>query len=203
MDCRLILVTPAMLAPPFERFGETLSAALDAGDVACVVLRSAEVDDAALRAAIAALRPPTQRRDVAFIVQDRVETAAATGCDGVHLSDAQAYRAARDAVGEDAIVGVACGDSRHDAMTAGERGADYVAFGGLARPADPELLAWWQQLMTVPCVALGAASAEDSARFARAGADFVAVAEAVWDDPQGPAAAVAAIERAIASSRAS
>ena len=206
MDCRVILVTPAELRPPLAAFADALAAALEAGDAACVVLRGDGLDDESLGAAIDLLRPLAQARDAAFLLRDRAETAAAAGCDGVHLGDPQAYRAARRTLGEDAIVGVECGDSRHDAMVAGERDADYVAFGRLGpepSPADPELLTWWQALMTVPCVALGAASVEDCARLARAGADFVAVEGAVWDHPEGPAAAVQAIAAAIASPQAS
>ena len=39
------------------------------------------------------------------------------------------YAEARRLVGPDAIVGVSCYASRHDAMEAAEAGADYVAFG--------------------------------------------------------------------------
>ena len=206
MECRLILVTPADLRPPLAPFADALAAALEAGDVACVVLRGAGLDDETLTSAVALLRPLVQGRDAAFLIRDRAEIAAAAGGDGVHLGDPRAYRAARKTMGDDAIVGVECGDSRHDAMVAGEREADYVAFGRLGPepgPADPDLLTWWQEMMTVPCVALGAASVEDCARLARAGADFVAVDGPVWDHPEGPATAVRAIVHAIASPQAS
>jgi thiamine-phosphate pyrophosphorylase len=51
------------------------------------------------------------------------------GLDGVHLTDAaRSVRATRKALGADAMVGAACGTSRHDGMAAGEAGADYIAF---------------------------------------------------------------------------
>ena len=128
------------------------------------------------------LCPLAQERDVAVLLQDRVSLAAETGCDGVHLSDPKDLAAARRRLGAEALVGVGCGASRHDAITAAERGADYIAFGapkGTAtpdpRPADPALLGWWQPLMTLPCVAFGAAAPVDCARLAAAGADFVVV----------------------------
>ena len=159
-----------------------LEAALAAADIACVLLLDGGLDADALRAAIEVLGPLAQAREVAVLLEDRAELAAATGCDGVHLSDPEAVAAARGRLGAAAIVGVgvgvgaAGGDPRHDAITAAERGADYVAFGAPGPepgPADAELLGWWQEIMALPCVAFGAATPEDVARLATAGADFV------------------------------
>jgi thiamine-phosphate pyrophosphorylase len=78
----------------------------------------------------------------------------------------------------------------HDAIGASEAGADYVAFAG---PDDvlEELLAWWQETMTPPCVAVVAGDLEGAIRLARTGADFLALDDAIWNHPEGPAAAVA------------
>ena len=182
-------------------FAQVLAAALDGGDVACLLLRPEDAADDEVRAAAAALRPVAQGRGVAFLIHGRPEIAAATGADGVHVEGAEAYEAARRAVGTDAIVGVGCGGSRDAAMTAAERGADYVAFGSFAAAAaEPELdlLAWWSELMTVPCVAAGDAAPAEAAALARVGVDFVAVGDAVWDHPDGPAAGVRALNAAIA-----
>jgi len=180
-----------------------LAAALESGDVACLLLRLDDASDDEMRAAAAALRPVAQGRGVAFLIDGRPGIAAETGADGVHVEGADAYDAARRAVGADAIVGVGCGGSRDAAMTAAERGADYVAFGSFAAAAaagsDLELLGWWSELMTVPCVAAGDAAPADAAALARAGADFVASGDAVWDHPDGPAAAVRALNAAIAA----
>jgi thiamine-phosphate pyrophosphorylase len=98
---------------------------------------------------------------------------------------------------------VTCHDSRHLAFDAAEKGADYVAFGaffptGTKAPetkADPELLRWWQDVMTVPCVAIGGITVENARTLVEAGADFLAVVAGVWDHPQGPAAAVEAFNQ--------
>jgi thiamine-phosphate pyrophosphorylase len=173
---RLYLVTAADL-PPVD-----LATALEARDIGCLLLQSGTLDEDTLRAAIEVLSALAQARDVAVLLEDRVEVAAATGCDGVHLSNPNGLAAARQRLGEEAIVGVGCGASRHDAITAAEGGADYVAFGTPgpgATPnsstADPDFLDWWQSIMTLPSVAFGAATPEDCARLAAAGADFVAV----------------------------
>jgi thiamine-phosphate pyrophosphorylase len=202
--CRLYLVTPPTIDATFE---DTLAAALDAGDVACVQLRLKDVDDDAVRRACDALRPVSQSRDVAFILNDRPDLAAATGCDGVHVGQQDAsYRDARDALGADRIVGVTCHDSVDLAIDAAEAGADYVAFGAFfptgtkaaKTRASPELLRQWSDVTTVPCVAIGGITVENCGELVEAGADFLAVVGGVWSHPDGPAAAVKAFNAAIA-----
>jgi thiamine-phosphate pyrophosphorylase len=202
--CRLYLITPPALEP--AAFSDRLAQALDAGDVASVQLRLKDVDDDAIRRAIDVLRPIAQARDVAFILNDRPDLAAATGCDGVHVGkDDPDIAAARRIVGADAIVGASAYDSRHRAMEVAENGADYVAFGAFfptttkiaeGRP-QPEILEWWSELMVVPCVAIGGIKAENCGVLVQAGSDFLAVSSGVWDHPDGPAAAVQALNRAI------
>lgn len=202
--CRLYLVTPERLEP--ARFGDDLARALDGGDVACVQLRLKQADDDAVREAARALAPIAQDRGVAFIMNDRPDLAAETGCDGVHIGQKDAaYGEARAAVGENAIVGVTCHDSRHLAMVAAEQGADYVAFGAFYPTATkdaighpgPEILRWWSELMEVPSVAIGGITPENCRPLVEAGADFIAVLSSVWNHPEGPAEAVAAFNRAI------
>lgn len=203
--CRLYLVTPPALEP--ASFKDTLAATLDAGDVACVQLRLKQVDDDAIRRACDILRPVAQARGAAFLLNDRPDLAAAAACDGVHVGQEDAtYAEARKALGPDRIVGVTCNDSRHLAMEAADRGADYVAFGaffatGTKQPktkAEPELLRWWSEMMTVPCVAIGGVTVENCGLLVEAGADFLAIVAGVWDYPAGPAAAVRDFNQAIA-----
>jgi thiamine-phosphate pyrophosphorylase len=202
--CRLYLVTPSVLEP--AAFRDILAAALDGGDVACVQLRLKDVSDDVVRRACDALLPVTQERGVAFLLNDRPDLAAAAGCDGVHVGQSDAsYAEARRLMGPDRIVGVTCHDSRDLAIDAGEAGADYVAFGAFypttTKPSkfhpEPELLAWWSEMMTVPCVAIGGITARNCAPLVQAGADFLAVVTAVWDHPDGPAAAVREFNAAI------
>jgi thiamine-phosphate pyrophosphorylase len=204
--CRLYLITPPRL-DDLAGFGHVLAHALDAGDVAALQLRLKDAPDDVVAAAVDALMPIAQSREVAFILNDRPDLAAALGCDGVHVGQDDApYAEARRMVGRDRIVGVTCHDSRHLAMEAAEAGADYVAFGAFfptatkeakGRP-DPEILAIWQETMQTPCVAIGGITAANAAGLARAGADFLAVSAGVWTHAEGPAAAVVALNAAIA-----
>ena len=132
---------------------------------------------------------------------------ARLGCDGVHIGqDDMPYDEARRIMGREAMIGVTCHDSRHLAMEAAEAGADYVAFGAFfptatkaaKTRAEPEILTIWQETMEVPCVAIGGITADNAEDLAAAGADFLAVSGGVWNHPEGPARAVAALDAAIA-----
>jgi thiamine-phosphate pyrophosphorylase len=205
--CRLYLITPPRL-DDLAAFGRDLAHALDAGDVGALQIRLKDVDDAIVAAAVDVLTPIAHARDVAVILNDRPDLAARLGCDGVHVGQDDASCAeARRLVGKDRMVGVTCHDSRHLAMDAAEAGADYVAFGAFfptttkeaPTRADPEILTIWQETMQIPCVAIGGITAANAQLVAAAGADFAAVSAGVWAHPEGPAAAVKALNAAIAT----
>ena len=195
--CRLYLITPPAFEP--RRFSELLKAALVAGDVATLQLRLKDVADDEIRRAAELLMPIAQKAGAAFLLNDRPDLAAEFGADGVHIGqDDMPYKQARALLGGRSIVGVTCHDSRHLAIDAAEGGADYVAFGAFfpTSTKEPntratiELLRWWSELMTVPCVAIGGITIDNAPRLIKAGADFLAVSAGVWSHPEGPAAAV-------------
>ncbi|MBR83922.1 MAG: thiamine phosphate synthase [Magnetovibrio sp.] len=209
IGCRLYLITPPKIDPLV--FRDHLAATLDAGDVAAIQLRLKNVSDDEIKLATDILLPIACAQDVPFIMNDRPDLAAEMGCHGVHIGQEDAnYEAARAAVGDDRVVGVTCHDSKHLAMIAGEKGADYVAFGSFFPTqtketqfnAEPELLTWWSEMMVLPVVAIGGITIENCPRLVAAGADLLAVVSAVWDHPDGPAAAVIAFNKVMAESRA-
>ena len=201
----LYLITPPHLEDP-QAFAEELKAALDAGGADCVQLRLKDIDDDTIRRITDILRPVTQERDVAFVMNDRPDLVRETGCDGVHVGQNDAsYSDARALLGPDAIVGVTCKDSRHLAIDAAEAGADYVAFGAFfgsttkttTVQASPDILDWWSETTSVPCVAIGGITPANCSPLVSAGADFLAIISAIWEHPDGPAAAMAEFRFAI------
>lgn len=196
--CQLYLISPPVID---AGFAEKLQDALAAGPVAAFQLR---IKDPLLNEhAIARLAEPLMKicadREVAFIVNDSVSLAKRLGADGVHLGQGDGdARDARAELGPDVQIGVTCHDSRHLAMEAGEAGADYVAFGAFYPTSTketehrPELsvLSWWTTLFELPCVAIGGITPDNAKPLIDAGADFIAVSGAVWNDPHGPGAAI-------------
>jgi thiamine-phosphate pyrophosphorylase len=202
--CQFYLLTPPAIE--LAAFSETLKAALDSGDVAALQLRLKPASDDTILRAVDALRPIAQDRGVAFILNDRPDLAAKSGCDGVHIGiEDIPLRDAQKLMGMDAIIGVTCKTSRHRAMEAAEAGASYVAFGAffdsatraVVAEAEAEILEWWSQLMEVPCVAIGGITPENCGPLVKAGADFICASAAVWRHAQGPAAGIEAFNRAI------
>ncbi len=203
--CRIYLITPP--AFDFVPFADLLAAALDAGDVAAVQLRLKDVGDDVWRRAIDVLRPVSQARDVAFLLNDRADLVRATGSDGAHVGqDDMAASQARSLMGPGLTLGVTCKGSRDLAMQAGEDGADYVAFGAfypsttktVTNLLDPGILQWWSEMMELPSCAIGGITADNCAPLVAAGADFLAVVGCVWNHPDGPAAGIRALNVAIA-----
>ncbi|MDP1965362.1 MAG: thiamine phosphate synthase [Reyranella sp.] len=206
---RLYLISPERLEHP-SIFADDLRAALDGGDVAAFQLRLKNVADDAIARAADTLRPICQQRDVAFILNDRPDLAAKLDCDGVHVGqDDMSYAEARRIVGPQRQIGVTCKASRDLAMTVGEAGADYVAFGAffpsttkaITTPAPLEIIEWWSELFEIPCVAIGGITVENCPPVIAAGADFLAVAGGVWNHKDGPEAAVRAFNEIFSADR--
>jgi len=199
---RLYLVSPQDVGGSFP---DRLKAALEPGLTAAFQLRVKDVEEHPL----ARLAEPLQRicadAGVAFIVNDSVTLAKRLGADGVHLGQSDGdVREARAVLGPAAQIGRTCHDSRHFAMQAGEDGADYVAFGAFypttTKPSnyrpEPAILSWWSALFEIPCVAIGGITPDNAEPLVEAGADFIAVVQAVWGK-EDPAAAVRAFEKVL------
>jgi thiamine-phosphate pyrophosphorylase len=192
---RLYLITPPLDAPALAT---KLAEALGAADVAAVLAREPAAGDASLIERARDVAPAVQDRGVAFLIEGHAESVEPAGADGAHLGALAGFDAALPVLKPRYIVGCGGLSSRHDAMVAGERGADYVMFGEPdphgRRPAFAAVLdrvAWWAELFEIPCVAW-AMNLDEVAALAGAGADFVALGEAVWSDPKGSGMAVAA-----------
>lgn len=202
-DCQLYLISPLDVGGDFP---ERLKATLSAGPVAAFQLRLKGVDQHEAARLAEPLQSICAERDVAFIVNDDMALAKRLGADGVHLGQGDGDpREARRLLGALAQIGMTCHDSRHLAMEAGEAGADYVAFGAFYptttkdthhRP-EPEILTWWSTMFELPCVAIGGITAANVAPLIEAGADFIAVCGAVWNDPRGAAAATGELSEAL------
>jgi thiamine-phosphate pyrophosphorylase len=202
---RLYLFTPRLDdTAPFLR---EIEAALSAADIAAVLLRLAEADERTLINRTKALAAAVQRRDVALLLDGHPEFAAHAGADGSHITGIEPFAAALALLKPDRIAGAGGLSSRHDAMLAAETGADYVMFGepqrgrdGRRMPFDEvlERLTWWADLVELPCVGY-AASLDEVGALAQTGADFIALGEWIWTEPQSVAAGVAAAAKILAA----
>lgn len=199
---QIYLITPSEFE--LSTFPSQLAACLDATEVACVRLSLATKDEDRIARAADALRLVTHERDVALVMDTHMLMVERLGLDGVHLTDgARSVKKVRKDLGDDAIVGTFCHNSRHDGMTAGELGADYISFGpigqsplGDGRQAELELFQWWSMMIEVPVVAEGLLD-DDLIRTLTPHTDFFALSDEVWgaDKPAKKLAEIAALMR--------
>jgi thiamine-phosphate pyrophosphorylase len=199
---RLYLVTPPLTDA--AAFARDLGLVLEAGDIAAVLLRLAAADEHTLINRTKAITAVVQRRDIAVLLDGHPDIAARAGADGAHLTGIEALTAAIGSLKPDRIAGCGGLRSRHDAMLAGQAGADYVMFGepnqhGSHPPFDAleERIAWWVGLFEIPCVGY-ASGLDEVAPLARAKADFVALGDWIWTNETTAAATVAAATASLA-----
>jgi thiamine-phosphate pyrophosphorylase len=193
---RLYLVTSPLGDP--ATFLRDLGAVLATSDVAAILLRLEAADERTLINRAKSVAAVVQRHDAAALLEGHHEFAARAGTDGAHLFGIAALTEAIGALKPDRIAGAGGVRDRHDAMLAGETGADYVMFGDPdprgSRPpleATIERLQWWSELFAPPCVGY-AESHDEIAPLVRAGADFIALGPWLWTLNEGPAAVAAA-----------
>lgn len=129
-----------------------------------------------------------------FIVNDRVDLAAAAGADGVHLGQTDLpIPAARAILGPEKLIGISVENEGQVRQAVGE-GADYLGVGaiyGSATKSDAgdavgvEQITRFRRISTLPIVAIGGVTREHVPEVRAAGADSVAVISAVVaaDDP--------------------
>ena len=192
---QLYLVTP--LIDDVDTFADALRGAIESAAITAVLLRLKPAAERELVNRVKTLASIVQPKGAALVLYGHAEIAARAGADGAHLTGIEAFNAAIDSLKPARIAGCGGLNTRHDAMLAAERGADYVMFGEIEtdghRPsfaAIVERIEWWAELFTIPCVGY-AAGLHEVGPLAAACADFVAVGDCIWDDPRGPAAALA------------
>jgi thiamine-phosphate pyrophosphorylase len=192
---RLYLLTPRI--EDVTAFTAHLAAALSAGDVAAVLLRLAAADERTLINRAKLLGAIVQAKNVALLLDGHADLVARAGADGAHLTGLAAFTEGLKQLKPERIAGAGGLTTRHDAMTAAEAGADYVMFGepddAGERPAFgsiEERVAWWAGVFEAPCVGYAAALSE-VAPLVKAGADFVALGDWLWSDPNSIAATMA------------
>jgi thiamine-phosphate pyrophosphorylase len=183
---RLYLVTPRVTDA--AAFAADLTTALEAGDVAAVLMRLSDADERTQINAVKALARIVQDREVALLLDGHVDLVARAGADGAHLAGFTEFSEALARLKPDRIAGCGGLHTRHDAMAAAEGNADYVMFGepddAGVRPsfeAIEERVGWWAEVFEAPCVAY-AGKLDEIAPLVQAGADFVALGDWIWSD---------------------
>ncbi|MCG7920757.1 MAG: thiamine phosphate synthase [Candidatus Thiodiazotropha lotti] len=191
----LYAITDSRLCPP-ERIVQQVEAALTGG-ARIIQYRDKRQERAGSTEQVREILMLCERANALLIINDDIELALASKAHGVHLGrEDTTLSEARERLGPTAVIGVSCYNRLELASEAAENGADYVAFGRFfpsrtkpdAVSAEPELLVSARQTIRKPLVAIGGISHENGAQLIAAGADMLAVIEAVFGQPDVEAA---------------
>jgi|TARA_B110000444_G_scaffold192155_1_gene181994 thiamine-phosphate pyrophosphorylase len=194
---KLYLISPSCLN--INEFAILLEEVLSTGLVTCFQLRLKNIKDQEIINISKVLKPICKKNDVSFILNDRLDLANIVGADGVHLGEGDgSILDARKLLGPKAIIGVSCYNSKHLAMEAAEKGADYVAFGAFFETktkkaktkAKISIIEDWVFISDVPCVAIGGINPSNCHELVEAGADFIAVVGSIWNNSDSPINAI-------------
>ena len=125
---QIYLITPQEFE--LSSFPDLLAGVLDAVEIACLRLSLSTKDEDRLAKSADQIRERAHARDIPVLIESHFRMVDRLGLDGVHLVDgSRSIRAVQKELEGEAVIGTFCGTSRHDGITAGEIGADYIAFG--------------------------------------------------------------------------
>jgi thiamine-phosphate pyrophosphorylase len=162
------------------------------GGAAVLQYRNKTASSALRKEQAAALLPLCRKYGVPFIINDDAELCRELDADGVHLgSEDDEISATRALMGADKIIGASCYDRLDLAVQAEAHGADYIAFGACfesgtkpaAVRAPLQLFSQARRAVSLPIVAIGGITAKNTALAIAAGADSVAVINAIFATP--------------------
>jgi thiamine-phosphate pyrophosphorylase len=197
MTAQIFLIAPA--DADAAQCADKLEEALAATTVAAILLPRGVRSEGSYKALVKAVTPRAQDAGVAVLIEGDPGLVRTLGVDGLHVEgDVSAVKAATAALKPHFIVGAGKIDSRHDAMSKGELGPDYVFFGPISGRRDPqyrEMARWWAELMEVPSVLSDPAATAESAT--SEGAEFLALGDSLWSAPEGVTARLGAIAKAL------
>lgn len=192
-----------LISPPriddIDAFLNQLDEVIAAGVISVFQLRLKDIENREIVLMGKKIVPKLQEAGIAVIINDNPRIAKDLHADGVHLGQEDGdINEARKLLGKDAIIGITCHNSKHLGMEAAENGADYVAFGAfyptqtkeVIHHAEIEILEWWQDIMEIPCVAIGGINFDNALPIINAGADFIAISSGVWNYEGGIKAAL-------------
>jgi len=123
------------------------------------------------------------KRQIPFIINDRVDLVLACGADGVHLGQEDIpLQTAQKMLPRKSIIGISC-QNLQDAQRAQNQGADYIGFGSVfktltkpnRRPMDLTLLAKVVGKIKIPVFAIGGIGLENIALVRELGINQIAV----------------------------
>ncbi len=190
---------PYAITPSYALSTEALLRQVEAclrGGIRWLQYRDKSTDTQRRQRQASALVKLCHRYQARCIINDDISLAISSHADGVHLgkSDGDTTNARRH-LGKQRIIGISCYNQLSLAHQAQNAGANYVAFGRfftsgnkpLAVQAETAILSIAHRELKLPIVAIGGINIDNGKSLVMAGADSLAVIQAVFSGPQANA----------------
>ena len=200
MTAQIFLIAPADAdaALCLQKLDEALAAAA----VAALLIPRGQRSEGSYKTLVKGVVSRAQAAGVAVLIEGEPGLVRTLGADGLHVEGGVSdVKAATSVLKPDFIVGAGRIASRHDAMSKGELGPDYIFFGPLSGARDPEqreMARWWAEIMEVPSVLSDPAATPESAT--AEGGEFIGLGDSLWTAPEGVTARLSAIVKALETS---
>ena len=159
IDCEIYLIVPA--SELTETDISKISRLVNMRNVPCIRIKSEGLSDKALNRNIRNMKFFSTICETKIILDNRIDLVKENEIDGIHFTyGTYSIKEVRTTLGENKIIGISCGFSKHIGLKAGESGADYVAFSsnGIKGQSanlslNTDLFKWWSEFIEVPLVA--------------------------------------------------
>jgi len=173
---------------PEQHFNQAIESALQGGAKIIQYRDKSNDQNKRLRQA-KALRLLCRQYKSLCIINDDIELAKIVDADGVHLGkDDSSLAKAREALGDEAVIGVSCYNDLTLAINAEKDTADYVAFGAIfssttkpdATIASLDIISQAKRQLSIPVCTIGGITEDNLQQVVQHGADMSAVISSLF-----------------------
>ena len=194
---KIYLITPPEINE--NTFYKELNEVLDSNIVGCLQIRLKNENDSKIIKICNETKLICKKYNVPLILNDRLDLVKSCNVDGVHLGEEdKSIKIARKILGSNYVIGASCYNSKHLAMEAGVEGADYVAFGAFFESktkvpktkAEIGIIEDWNFISNIPSVAIGGINPINCKKLIKAGVDYLAVINSIWNSFSSPEKAI-------------
>jgi thiamine-phosphate pyrophosphorylase len=160
------------------------------GGIGVLQYRNKQADHKMQTQQARAILPLCKQYQVPFIINDSVNICLELDADGVHIgADDGDLSDVRARLGTDKMLGASCYNRLDLALSAQQAGASYIAFGACfissTKPNAPlvpfDLFELAKAQLIVPIVAIGGITIKNAPKVIEAGADSIAVINAIFN----------------------
>ena len=189
----IYLISPTKI--DVKTFPGILSKVLDTQMIDVFQLRLKNYKDLDLIKITSLLYKICKKKNVTFILNDRIDIAKKLNVDGVHLGKEDgSIKKARNTLGNLKIIGSSCYDNKNLSIKSQNLGANYVAFGALFKTETKEnttkiILSDFKNIrknINIPIVGIGGLNKFNIKKLIHLKPDFLAFCSSIWNTKKTP-----------------